>query len=372
MIRRTTTQRVVHTAGVTLSLILIVPPVFAGAFLRLDAETAPSQPKEILVNDPIAASRTIVAGSGSLYLSPGSNGRAAADLRSGTLRAYSDGSIANMQGSFPSASATLSDTITVVGPGPMVFVTATLSIDGVFDSNGLGGTDLEIQQSVSGSVSIGQQATGAANVSLTGTRVFTRMTGMSDMDSTFSNRADAPGTSFAAAANGVAIVLTATATVPVNTATPISSYLGLQNGCQGTCNGWDGTASFGNTARLAITLPDGYTYTSGSGVLLSNAGGAGLPLPADGDLVGVGGDGGAPIPGDGVDGGVSGGSTDGGTGSHTDGGTSSGTDGGTKSKSSGGCEIGGSSATDISPTALAGIFAGVAALLCRARRRKRA
>jgi MYXO-CTERM domain-containing protein len=342
-----------------LSVMLIGTAAFANANVRLDALVTPPAATEIVANDPLAVSRVVIQDFGSPAVTTTGVGEAAADLRSGTLRMSFLGSIFNGQGSLPSGTASLFDVITVTGPGPNVLVTAVLTVDGIFTFQN-GGNNLQTQGIASAGVSIGS-GQGLANASVTGDWIVTRTPDLPTSDVTIFNRTG-PGISTSGSGGQMLFTLTATETIPVGTPTNVSSFLQIQGGCAAICDGVGGSGSFGNTARLAITLPADYAFTSSSGALLSMAGAPGLPLPDAGDLVGIGGDGGAPIPGS--DGGAADAGTTPDAGAADAGPTP---DAGAPSQhSSGGCGIAGGSA----PTA-PGLLAAFAALALYLRSRRR-
>ncbi|MEO7111946.1 MAG: hypothetical protein ABI183_15995 [Polyangiaceae bacterium] len=122
---------------------------------------------------------------------------------------------------------------------------------------------------------------------------------------------------------------------------------------------------FGNTARLTITLPSGYTFTSASGVFLSDPGAPGLGLPPDGGT-GVHG-----VPGGSGSDASTGGSGEGGTGEDGSTGDDAGSSASPGSSDSGGCNTTGSASTGVASLGGLAAFAALATLRARRRRRRR-
>lgn len=160
----------------------------------------------------------------------------------------------------------------------------------------------------------------------------------------------------------------ATYAFTVGTPTTIAASLSTLGGQFGSAGDFS-REGFGNTARIALTLPAGYTFTSTSGNFLTQPGAPGLPLPDVDGGVGVHG---APDAGLTSDGGASGG--DGGSSSDASIGGSSGSgDAGASSgdgdNTNGGDDSGGCNAASSGTGGGAAFAMGVLALLAMRRRR---
>ena len=235
---------------------------------------------QVTASDPVAASGSVVARGGNLVLTQGSHAKAAVDLAAGTLRARSvgsgtvtpNGSVTTPQ--LPRATCSLFDTITVSGPGTTVNVTATLDIDGSIevsgsasDSNGLAQSDM-IAQLGFGTT---QNATLERLIQAPPNKPMTDMTTLVALTLPSSGHLEG---------NVATIHLEHELLVTIGKKTDLIAQLTVSG--LGT-PGYEVTADFGSTARLGLSLPAGYSFTSGSGLLLSKAGSAGLPLPANGE-----------------------------------------------------------------------------------------
>ena len=177
----------------------------------------------------------------------------------------------------PRATASIDDTITVSGPGTMVTVTASLQVTGLTVISGTSANGL-VKTDIQGQVNVGNGApqNGVSE------RISSVTPSMALTDTTVLTPPSI-GT-----ANGNDVSFLVEKQVQVMVGTPTAVHANLVFTPSSSTNSYSVIGDFGNTAHLTITLPAGYTYTSASGVLLSQAGGAGLSLPPDGGT-GVGG-----------------------------------------------------------------------------------
>jgi hypothetical protein len=275
---------------------------------------------DLVLGDPIAVGGQLLAVSGNQFLQIASVAAAAVDLSAGTLRVYSSASViqplptGGLVG-LPGAQCQMGDLFTVSGPGSSVTVTATLDVSGTFAIVGTG--DGTVQQVIVVSIELGSQRQVTAFVE----RDLNRAPGMADMDAlTISPLDGGVSVLSGSSLSHPAVELTTQLVVPVDVPTGVYADLQFRGG--GTV-GYSSTANFGDTARLSLALPAGYTFTSHSGVLLSQAGGPGLELFSDA---------GVNLDGGGSSGGTTGGGTSGGA--NPDGGSAG-------SAKSGGCSSSG-------------------------------
>ena len=323
----------------------------AGAGFQLTISGQPTAVSQVNDSDPVALSGSLGVDS-NIQLVAGF-ASAAADSTAGTVRVRSTG-LTKMDGAgFPNVSAGIDDKITFHGPGPTVQVQIKGTVDGVFLSGGSGIGFL--QQVAAAQLSAGSFNTSAQferdyTTSETGPAVETFITTILTPapDAGYVKTFPTTGPEAASLEIDAAFAVE----VPIQVGLTATAQLGGQ-GAPMNVNIDD---SFGNTARLTITLPDGYTFTSKGGVFLSNQGAPGLALPPDG---------GPGVHGTGSDGGIAG-SGDGGRADGDAGGGSNADNGG--SSSSGGCNSAGSAATgSFSIFAVAGL----SMLYARRRRARR-
>ena len=298
--------------------------------------------------DPIAVSRAATATTGNTKVSQGTGGEASADLAAGTVRARVVGTVVAplypTQWFLPRAIATINDTITVSGPGTTVMVNATLHVDGLLGASGTPGTNPFLQTDIQAKLTLGSGASLGAVAER-----FIQQHQPDPVSDTLMLSTIAPPSS--GTVSGSNFTMTLVRELPFMVGKPVQ--IGASLIAEGrTSAELSAIVDAGNTARLSISLPNGYTYTSASGVLLSQAGNLGLGLPGDGGVGQGGTDGGST-----VDAGVNdlaAGSGDGlGEG-----------DAGTTSPSSGGC------AMSPQPSVEASVFLAIAALIVVARRRR--
>lgn len=181
---------------------------------------------------------------------------ASADLASGQLHVYasSDGP------SVASAYAHFSDLITIAptaGFSDYFQATFTLTVEGTLTGNADAGGELQVGSTVENST------VGGTALCTAGSAV------CSPLPST-------PGGS---------VVQTLVATIYVDPANPIVFIQPFLFAAANDINGFflfneSGLANFADTAQLSITLPDGFTYTSNSGVLLTQTTQSPVPEPA--------------------------------------------------------------------------------------------
>lgn len=315
----------------------------ANAGFQLTISGQPSAVSQVNDSDPVALSGSLGVDS-NIQLVAGF-ASAAADCTAGTVRVRSTG-LTKMDGAgFPNVSASIGDKITFHGQGPTVQVKIKGTVDGVFLSGGSGIGFL--QQVASAQLNAGSFNTTAQferdyTTSTTGPAVETFITTILTPAPDAGYVKTFPTTGPEAAS--LEIDASFAVEVPIQVGLTATAQLGAQ-GAPMNINIDD---SFGNTARLTIALPDGYTFTSQSGVFLSQQGAPGLALPPDG---------GPGVHGTGTDGGGIAPSGDGGGG---DGGADNG-----GSSSSGGCNSAGSAAS-----ASFSIFAVAAFAMLYARRRR--
>lgn len=330
-------------------------------------------PVQLQAADPQAVSRALPWVTGNSRSLPGSGSNAAADLATGTLRFEAVGatelvpSASAPEAQFPKAGAIFRDRITVAGPGTTVTMTATMDVDGALLVTGKAIND-------SGRILIGalaQIGLGAGLVTMSAARdVHVALPQTPLVDTTYVNPTALP--SFGSVmGSSIQLHLEKAVSIPIGQPVDVLAQLATLAGVMDP--GYAGQVTFGNTARFALSLPAGYTYTSVSGLLLSQAGGPGLPLVADGGA-GVGGDGGAPVPpAPGQDGGApgQGGGGGQGTGDGSGVGGQDASSGQSNGGSSGGCGtagIGIGTASVLGPSA---ILFGLALVVSRRRRRQR-
>jgi len=186
----------------------------------------------------------------------------------------------------PRATATIDDKITVSGPGTMVTVTASLQVTGLTVISGTSANGL-VQTDIQGQVNVGN---GAPQDGLS-ERISSVTPSMALTDTTVL----IPPSIGTANGNDVSFLVEKQVQVMVGTPTAVHATLLFTP--SSSTNDYSVIGDFGNTAHFTIALPAGYTYTSASGLLLSQAGGAGLTLPPDGGT-GVGGMDMGPLPAD--------------------------------------------------------------------------
>ncbi len=285
------------------------------------------------------------------------SGEASADLTAGTMRAYSR-TVGNPQvfmgpvsGIFSAAG--LNDTITIAGAPGMVPLTTSLAVDGRFTDNMIA-TGARSVCRVTTYLAIGDTLMGGMSHTSTVTGERDELGGQTP---TYLLNGPAADITQAVKADNFSYTHTTSFMVPVGMPVTVSSSLEVV--AFADSNG-DVFSDFGNTARLSITLPSGYKYTSASGQLLTDPGAPGLNL--DGSAGGPS-DAGTSSSGD-----LASGAQDLASGA-TDGGVSSGADAGAASSGSkGGCDV----ASPLDPTMFglgAATLAAIAAFV-RGRRRR--
>jgi hypothetical protein len=324
-----------------------------------------SATSEVNHHDPYAASASITADASNTLLAMGSSAAAAADITAGTIRAYSRGSAigATASGdppSLPTANASISDGITISGPGTSVSLTLTMVVGGSFS---LLGTDSAPPQTIATQGAVAHVRIDDAQLAMAVGRTWMKgNAGMPDMDMTTVGPSDPRISATGLDTANPIVTMTLTSTVAVGTLIGVNADLAVT-----TTNTAPGSfivtavTDFGGTAHLTVQLPAGYTFTSHSGAFLTQVGSGGLQLdggsyPTGLPDGGTGGNGGA--------GGAGGGGTDAGGGGH--GGSSKGGAGGSKGMSGGGCEIAAQA-----PAPFAGLFLGVALILMLRSTRRR-
>ncbi|MEO8798913.1 MAG: hypothetical protein ABI551_13580, partial [Polyangiaceae bacterium] len=262
--------------------------------MSLFVDGAQDQSGVLKAADPQGVSRSLFLPANMLS-GQGTGSNAAADLAAGTLRLDTvghtdhDPALDMNTAHVPMASARFQDKITVAGPGTTVSMTATLDVDGDLIVTGAADNDHgQFQMGVVAQVGLGSGQTQMS--ALHELFVSLPQTPLSDILKVNPVALPSHGS---ASSSGVQLHVEYAVDVPIGQSTNVFAQLFTTSGVM--TPGYAGRVSFGNTARFALSLPAGYTYTSESGLLLSQAGGPGLPLVDDGG-VGVGGDGGAPLP----------------------------------------------------------------------------
>ena len=277
--------------------------------------------------DPVAISGNLLTDAQNTILKGDAIG--AADLTTGTARVYSNGAVIISPGveqvGLPQASAALSDSITLAGPGASALVTLQFAVDG-FVSPASSTTSGTFDQTVVANCGIGVSPSVTSKQAGV-TRVYSGPT--SDVFATSVTPKNDPNVVVTWNGSGFTMSIAIAVTVPVGRAVGVGCGLFAQGDLPLPEESFAVIEDLGNTGRMSITLPAGYTFTSASGVLLSNAGGPGLSLDG-GNAPSTSSDGGATN-----DGGTSsGGTSSGGT-------TGTGGPGATHGSSSGGCSAGG-------------------------------
>jgi hypothetical protein len=326
----------------------------------------PTQTSTQTGNTAIAS---FVVPSGDNVLAPGSEGEASADLAAGTLRAYlTESALATAGGTDPlsgdlSVSAYLADTITISGPAGNVDVTLSLTVDGSFGDLGSIPVGSETEARVQTDVGGGSSVTSTSRVTFYRYNAAQADGGGVSYMPQFTTGVETPiVTPSTISSDSVAYTHTYHVTATVGTPTPVAVDLLVYVFPTRSHTTY---SDFGNTARFSITLPAGYTYTSASGILLSDPNGTGLLLDGGGGGVGPSSDagGGGPT----GDGGTKVGS-DGGPSGAVDGGASDGNGADANGGSSGGCAI---APTDDPPIFLAALTIATGLAIFGKRRRKK-
>jgi hypothetical protein len=340
----------------TILLAVLLVSSFASADVTVGAQLSGNTPTTVSADDPFAARATQSVDASNVTQGPGSYAAAAADLTAGTLRVLATGSIVPgfaTQQYLPVATAVLGDTITVNGSGSTATVTFTLDV---------GGT-ITVQTSEPDRQALIQMEAGMSynNITLAGyiNRTIDSGDGGAPSDVTMEGPTD-PNIQFGAEGFTVQIQTT----VSVGQAIPFAAHL-FANASTAQ-DGIVATTDYGNTARVAVTLPPGYTLSSQSGSFLVNSGGSGLLLDGGGylppDAGGVTGEDAGDSDGGIVTGEDAGGSDAGSVsgedaGGGGDGGSLAGADGGNGGKSSGGCTTGGGFPTLVGMSLVSLLFA---------------
>jgi hypothetical protein len=307
------------------AMAIVCGAVFAESSAYANATISLTTSPLLSDNDPVAVSGSGM-GSGNV---PGYQGAAsgASDLRTGTVRVLSVANAASAAaGTYgaPNATAAINDSITVSGPGPTVDITVTLDVDGIATGGSPnpptgGGVSSQSATSELGFGTTTKSVTIIHNLGIDQNNVVSEAYSANEAPA-----ADPDITIENATAIGASAHIVIHATIKVGTPTNVGASMATfsQFGA-----GFDSKIDYGNTARLSISVPAGYSWSSASGALLTNAGGQGLTLPPDG---------GAGVHGDGtIGGGSDAGSTNDASTPNADAGPGS---------SSGGCDVGGSSA----------------------------
>lgn len=337
-------SRVGRLVGV--ALVFLAVPARAQALVQLQQLDNASSAQQVTLTNPVAVSGALLADSTNQFLEQGSTGEGAADLTTGTVRVYSSGKMLATAPSrdgytwMPIATAAISDTITIAGPGSTVTVTLTFVVDGTLAiTPTVGGypPSAELYETLSLGCSLGISPNLANQMSLV-SRHYLALgdAGPSDMTGiTTSRTGDPTATVVATGLDNNAPVVTMNLHNTVTVGQPVS--VGCSTEAQNYVDSpyYHLVADLGNTGRMSITLPPGYSYTSTSGVLLTQADGGGLLL--DG--------GGAPNVSDG-------GTNDGGSQSSHDAGSTSG-DAGATPPGAGGCNSAGSGDSSLGTILLA-------------------
>ncbi len=307
----------------------------AGAGVVLSGGQVPAgQPAEIRENDPVGVSAVMAYDI--------RRGAAAADMRTGTCRVVSAGTLPDQfVTGFIEASCSIGDKVTVTGPGTTVKVKATLHVDGAMSLSGSKGAG---EQGVTAKLTVQRNQA---------TITFSHALVPPFQDKPLKETFDIVGATTVEnkAAGGSA----ATGVVESEVEVGVPFELALSMGTHSEGGGFSSFIDFGHTARLdKLEIPAGYTMTSESGVLLTQVGAAGLTVPEDGGV------------GEHVG---SGGTNDGGA-TGSDGGSFGAGDGSTSGAGSTGDDSGCSTTMrrEGGGLAIAGIFAGAIALIARKRR----
>jgi len=270
---------VVVLSAFTIVLGLTSARAWAGAKVDLLVNGNPGASAQLKAADPNALSRVLDAVSSNATLVQGSSVAAAVDVSAGTLRVYStgSGSVAPSGGvpipQLPRGTAALDDMITVSGPGTKVAVKVTMIVDGALHVTGTS-TNGSVQLYAISNLNLGNGAP---------------ITGTAERDVAITSPAPQTDTTVlipssigtVTGSDGVAFMLEQQVMVVIGQATPLVASIVIAG--TGT-PGYTATADFGSTAHLQLSLPAGYTYTSASGLLLTQAGAPGLPLPPDGGM----------------------------------------------------------------------------------------
>jgi uncharacterized protein (TIGR03382 family) len=173
--------------------------------------------------------------------------------------------------SSPVSSAGMMDAITISGPGTSVLLTMTLEVGGTISLQAPAPAvpGMYLEEGVSSDFSLGGAQSGTASNSAASVHILTTDSNGAPTQTTMN--ASKPGV----VANLDGYTITLQLTVQVGEPIEVSASLGVISA--GTTP-YGETTDYGHTGRIAVSLPAGYTFTSASGVFLSQAGAPGLPL----------------------------------------------------------------------------------------------
>ena len=280
-----------HLVSLGFGLALVLAPSVSAANAQIQLGV-PGQTtdNQRIDSDPIALSGTLLLGPSNILLTSGS-ASAAADLTAGTVRVRSTGFTKIDNSGYPTADAHADDKITFHGPGSTVQVRLDVSAEGLFSSSGSGiGYLRQVAQVRLTAGSFNTQALFERDLTTSTTdppvETFTITIRTPGPDAGFVTTHPVTGTPSAALQIDAAFAVG----VPITVAIDASA----QAGVSGSPKDFGIDDNFGNTARLTMTLPDGYTFTSESGAFLTQQGAPGLGLPPDGGIGVHGAPGGSP------------------------------------------------------------------------------
>ncbi len=276
-------------AAIGVAVFFVLGTARAQSVAIVEVEDFTASPTTLTLSDPVAISGFRQNGADTDYQS-GATAAGAADLTTGTLRILSSGTLLFMTGvpdaPLPLATATIDDDITIHGPGPTVSIQGAIAVDGTLVISPVTYAPARATSStldLAASCSIGGTGKGMHIV-----RTYTTYAdgGVSDTTSV-SPSSDPAITGTLPGAITATVQVDVAVEQPVHVSCSLLATSDLYKGLSSDPNGFGGSMDYGNTARFSLTLPPGYTFTSASGVLLSNPGGQGMLLdggsaPSDG------------------------------------------------------------------------------------------